>query len=439
MRRVYLRIAAAVVVASIVGWAAVGFFAPRIVGRFVENGLQAPLITGGIRLLAADLEAAPRDDWPMRLATASRELAVPVAIVPYSSLPTAVRPRLRQRDRAVMAPRDGAPTFYVSLATGTDVLMAGPLPPPPLKPLIIRGVILALVLTVTVSAAIGLPLVARLRRLRHAIGDLGSGNLAVRVDPNEGELSELANGINGMASRLERQFQEREALLQAVSHEMGTPLSRMRFAIEMMDDEPRRQLHSKRMLTADLDELDRLSSELVAWIEPESTGARRREFRVAPVIESLVAIEPPQTGTPVRITVSVMPALTVMADQHQFQRAIENLLRNALRYARRRIVVNSFADGERVIVEVRDDGPGIAREQRARVLDPFVTFEGGRSGARRRLGLGLAIVRRIVEAHGGSVVIAEAPEGGARVTTCWPRGFSSTLIERGPNGLLPCS
>jgi signal transduction histidine kinase len=284
-----------------------------------------------------------------------------------------------------------------------------------------RAVIFALVLTAIVSAAIGLPLVARLRRLRHAIGDLGSGNLAVRVDPNEGELSDLAKSINGMASRLERQFQEREALLQAVSHEMGTPLSRMRFTIEMLDDESRTQVHPKRLLTADLEELDRLSSELVDWIEPDGAGPRKQEFRVAPVIESLVAIETPRSGTPVCITVGVRPELTIMADQRQFQRAIENLLRNAVRYAQQHIIVNGIADGERVIVEVRDDGPGIARDQWARVLDPFVTFEGGRSGARRRLGLGLAIVRRIVEAHGGSVVIAEAPEGGTRVTTCWPR------------------
>ena len=421
MRRVYLRIAAAAVVASIAGWGAVVFLVPLLVGRFVESGLRAPLITGGIRLVAADLEGVPRTDWPTRLEAATRELAVPLAIVPRVSLPATLQPRLRERDRAFMAPGGGAPTFYLPLASGTDVLVAGPLPPPPLRPLIMRAVIFALVLTVTVSAAIGLPLVARLRRLRHAIGDLGSGNLAVRVDPDEGELSELAKSLNGMASRLERQFQEREALLQAVSHEMGTPLSRMRFAIEMMDEESRQQVHSKQLLTADLDELDRLSSELVAWIEPDGAGSRRQVFRVAQVIGWIVELEGPQSGTSVRITVSVPPDLTVMADERQFQRAIENLLRNALRYAQQRIVVAAVEDGEGVVVEVRDDGPGIALDRRARVLEPFVTFEGGRSSAHRRLGLGLAIVRRVVEAHGGSIQIAEAPEGGTRVTTCWPR------------------
>ena len=434
MRRMYLRIAAAVVVASIAGWATVAFFVPVLVERFVETGFQAPLIAGGIRLVAANLEAAPRKDWSTRLEVASRELALPLTVVARSSLPTSIQPRLRQRDRTVIAPGGGAPTLYLSLATGTDVLVAGPLPPPPLKPLIVRAVIFALVLMATVSAAVGLPLMARLRRLRHAIGDLGSGNLAVRLDPDEGELSELAKSINGMASRLERQFQERDALLQAVSHEMGTPLSRMRFAIEMLDDASRGQAHSKRLLTADLDELDRLSSELVAWIEPDGAGPRRHEFRVEPVIESIVESEGPQSGAPVHITVSVARELAIIADERQFQRAIENLLRNALRYAQQRIIVNAVASGERVIVEVRDDGPGIARDQWARVLDPFVTFEGGRSGAHRRLGLGLAIVRRIVEAHGGSVLITEATEGGTRVTTCWPRG----LPEEDSSSTLPC-
>jgi two-component system sensor histidine kinase RstB len=431
MRRVYLRIAAGVVVASLAGWGAVAVVVPLLIGRFEEDGFRAPMISGGIRLLAASLDAVPRDEWPARLEAARRELAVPLAIVPLSDLPAAIEPRLRRTESVVVGRGRGAPTIYVALANGTDVLVADP-PPLPLEPLVTTAVIFALVLTVTASAAVGFPLVRRLRRLRHAIAELGSGNLGTRLDPNEGELSELAESINRMASRLQQQFQEREALLQAVSHEMGTPLSRMRFAIELLEEELRGKADAQRLraLTADLDELDRLSSELLAWMDTGAFGASKQPFSAFAVLESLVELECPAGDGPVQVDLRVPADLTINADQRQFQRAIENLLRNALRYAQTQVVVNGRVDGGRVIVEVRDDGPGIASDHWTRVLDPFVRLEGGRSQAHRGLGLGLAIVRRIVEAHGGSVSVGDAPEGGTRVTTTWPGASSTPEVDQ---------
>lgn len=426
MRRMYLRIAVAVVIASVAGWAAVAVIVPLLVGRFEENGFRAPMISGGIRVVADIIEATPRNDWPVRLEAAQRSLNVPLAIVPRAALAPAISTRLRPRVPSVVPSGRSGPSIYIALGAGAEVLVAGPLPPLPLEPLVTTTLIFALVLTITASAAVGLPLVRRLRRLRHAISELGGGNLAVRLDPNEGELSELAESINRMASQLQRQFQEREALLQAVSHEMGTPLARMRFAIELLEEESRGSVQVKRLsaLSADLDELDRLSSELVAWMETDAVGLRKQEFAVAAVLESLVELECPADVASVRVDLRVPADLAINADQRQFQRAIENLLRNALRYAQHRIIVTGEAEGERVAVEVRDDGPGIARDQWTSVFDPFVRLDGGHSGAHRGLGLGLAIVRRIVEAHGGSVAVADAPEGGTQVTTTWPRAAS---------------
>jgi two-component system sensor histidine kinase RstB len=302
-----------------------------------------------------------------------------LAIVRADSLASGVTNRLAAGAPAVVPGGRGRPSIYMPLGSGADVLVAGPLPPPPLEPLLTTAVVFAFVLTFTVSAAVGIPLMRRLRRLRHAISELGGGNLSIRLDPDEGELSELAESINRMASQLQRQFQEREALLQAVSHEMGTPLSRMRFAIEFLEERASGEDTNKRMraLTADLDELDRLSSELVAWIETDGSGPRRRVFDLAPVLESLVELECQGSASAARVDLWAAPDLAIHADQRQFQRAIENLLRNALRYAQSRIVVQAERDGERVVVDVRDDGPGIAAEDRRRVLDPFVRLGTG--------------------------------------------------------------
>jgi signal transduction histidine kinase len=306
--------------------------------------------------------------------------------------------------------------------------------------------IFVLALTATASAAVGIPLVRRLRSVQNAISELGGGNWAVRLDANaEGALGDLAESINRTAAQLQQQFQEREALLQVVSHEMGTPLSRMRFQIGMLEDEIQRpnQRNRLRALGDDLDELDELSTELIAWMEPDSTASIvKREFELQPVLESLAELARSEKARSQPVTVLVPANVMVCADQRQFQRAIENLLRNALRYAHECIVVEVHADADGAVIEVRDDGPGIPREQWTNVFEPFVRIDAPRSRAHRGLGLGLAIVRRIVEAHGGMVTVTDASEGGTCVRTIWPssRGDVGVASGRRPaaaSGRLP--
>jgi signal transduction histidine kinase len=208
-----------------------------------------------------------------------------------------------------------------------------------------------------------------------------------------------------------------------VSHEIGTPLSRMRFQVGMLEDEIQRpnQRNRLRALSDDLDELDELSTELVAWMEPDSTASTlTRDFELQPVLESLAELARSGKARPQPITVVVPANVTLCADQRQFQRALENLLRNALRYAHESVVVEVQVDTAGVVIEVRDDGPGIPREQWTHVFEPFVRIDAPRSRAHRGLGLGLAIVRRIVEAHGGMVTVTDASEGGTCVRTFWP-------------------
>jgi two-component system sensor histidine kinase RstB len=299
-----------------------------------------------------------------------------------------------------------------------------PLGSPPMAPVLVPALVFVFVLTVTASAIVGIPLVRRLQRLQHAVGELGGGNWAMRLDANaEGALSEFAESINNMASQLHQQFQEREALLQTVSHELGMPLARMRFQLALVETEFREKFSRQRLsaLRTDLDELDELSSELVSWMEPNSRSEFKDFFTLAPIVNSLVELECEGKRNHIHVHVMVPPELNLSADRRQFQRVMENLLRNALRYAQSNIVIEAAASDKTVNIEVRDDGPGIGQENRAKVLDAFVRLDQPATSQHHRgLGLGLAIVRRIVEAHGGSVSISEAPEGGTSVLTRWP-------------------
>ena len=423
MNGLYVRLASSVVLAVLVAWVTVGLLGTQFRSRF-DPRAQGPGGGGPIGWIATQLDGLTEDEWPAKLAEAQREMAIPLSIVKADALPPAVKLQV-----PVPAPillddgRDGR-SMYVPIRGGAYYMVAAPPAPPPPWPLIAGAAVFVCVLTLAASAAVGIPLVRRLQALRHAIVELGSGNWSVQVAPRQsGVLGELADSITRTASRLQRQFEEREALLQVASHEIGTPLSRMRFQLAMLEESlaSERDRDRVRALGTDLDELDTLSTDLVAWMETDGGGRISREaVALAPLLQLASELEHSSAGACVRLDLRVPPDLSAWVDQRQFQRAIENLLRNAFRYAQALVVIEARPEESGVVVEVRDDGPGIPIEDRTRVLEPFVRVSPGSTRAHRGLGLGLAIVRRIIDAHGGAITVKGADEGGTCVRTVWP-------------------
>jgi signal transduction histidine kinase len=416
MYRLYGRIALAVVVAIIVGALVVAIVLPRL--RFLfEDEFEPGEAAAAAQWVAFQLELVEPDRWSEELLKHQDGVPITMTIVTPESVPkggagnAAGRRPLFQREGGML---------YFPLRGGSSFLAVGPMPLPPRSPLVVTIVIFMVVLTATTSAIVGIPLVRRLRKLQKAIGALAA-NGAANVNA-EGALKELAESVNRMAGQLREQIQERESLLQLVSHEIGTPLSRMRFQAawleERVDD---RDLRGRiQAICADLDELDHLGTELVAWIDPQIVSTSVCAFSLQSVIEPIVELECRQTHGRVHVDLRIPQGLALRADQRQFQRVIENLLRNALRYAQQRIVIEGRRAEGAVIIEVRDDGPGIPEQDRTRVLEPFVTLPQTSSSAFRRLGLGLSIVRRIVRQHDGEVTVDRAAEGGTAVRTRWP-------------------
>jgi signal transduction histidine kinase len=439
MRGLYLRIMSSAILAIVVAWLTVGLLASQFRSRFDPRALGPGGGGGPIGWMATQLEGLSEDEWPSRLAEAQREMAVPLSIVRADALPPAAASQVTSPRPIFVDDGRGGRSVYVPLRGGAYYMVAAPPAPPSPWPLIAGSAIFVCVLTLTASAVVGIPLVRRLQTLRHAIVELGNGNWSVRVMPRQGGvLGELAESITRTASQLQRQFQEREALLQVASHEIGTPLSRMRFELAMLEErlENERDLRRVRALVVDLDELDSLSTDLVAWMETDAGCRTTRELlALAPLLHLLVELEHHSAGECVRVEVRVEPDVTAFVDQRQFQRAIENLLRNSFRYAHALVVVEVWVTEDKVAVEVRDDGPGIPPEQRTSVLEPFVRVDSAATRAHRGLGLGLAIVRRIVDAHSGSITVTSADEGGTCVRTVWPRA-TQTVAHVGETGAL---
>jgi signal transduction histidine kinase len=422
MRRLYARIAFGVIFAVLPGWVAVTLLVPRIAAFFQEDTTPG----NNLSAIAARLEKLPQKDWSDELQRSQRRSALSLRIVAGETL------REEARNRKGVLPGGnvvGLPTLYLPLHGGSHFLIAAPLRSPPLAPVLILGLVFVFVIAATASAIVGIPLARRLQRLQHAVGELGGGNWAMRLDANaEGALGELAESINKMAAQLHEQFQEREALLQTASHELGTPLARMRFQLEFLDTQLRDPSDRRRLtaLTTDLDELDELSTELVSWMEGNARSEGKGIFRLAPIVDSLIELECLDKCDRVTVDVRIPGELNLTADRRQFQRVMENLLRNALRYAQNRIVIEAVSSDDGITIEVRDDGPGISQEHHLKVLEPFVRLDQPPTQPHHRgVGLGLAIVRRIVEAHGGSITISNAAEGGTRVRTSWPHNPTS--------------
>jgi signal transduction histidine kinase len=238
--------------------------------------------------------------------------------------------------------------------------------------------------------------------------EIGEGNISARAQIRGlyGEEARLAHMINDMADRIEKQLADQRELLAAVSHEIRTPLARIRILVELARDGAldRKTLDD---LEREVMEIDSLVSELLASSRLEFAALSMRE--VEPIELASGALE--RAGLPVDLLAAEGdPPRTIVGDATLIGRALANLLENARRHAGGVSTLRVVGRGSRVAFEIEDDGPGFAKGEETRAFESFYTQ--GKGGG---LGLGLALVRRIAESHGGRAY-AENREGrGARV------------------------
>jgi signal transduction histidine kinase len=234
-----------------------------------------------------------------------------------------------------------------------------------------------------------------------------------------------------MAERVERLVRGQKELLANVSHELRSPLARLRMALALL---PRDGATEGRLADAerDLAELDRLIDDVLATARLEATGlpARLAEVDVRALLAGLAERarhDPAVAGT--TIGVADGPPLTLVADEGLLRRALWNLVENAGKYGAPPITLAAAREGERVLLSVTDEGPGIPREARERVLEPFYRLDAARTPGGPGpggVGLGLTFARRVAEVHGGTIVVGAIEEAGrergCRVTLALPAG-----------------
>jgi two-component system osmolarity sensor histidine kinase EnvZ len=248
-----------------------------------------------------------------------------------------------------------------------------------------------------------------LKALQHAARKVGAGETANRLD--EGgptELATVAHAFNQMSADLAQLDQDRALILAGISHDLRTPLTRLRMGIEMAADEGLRE-----GMTADVEEMDKTIGQFLDFARSES-GEALQEVDVAALLDELAA-QYRRRGFKVAVPSAPTVATAIPVRPQALRRAISNLIDNALRYAGSESPVElalSAAAGE-FSIEVRDSGPGIPPEDVERMKRPFARLEAARTNA-AGAGLGLAIVDRIARSHNGLLELL-AREGGGLV------------------------
>jgi signal transduction histidine kinase len=282
------------------------------------------------------------------------------------------------------------------------------------------GIALGTLLATTVAE----PMERDLLRIRRTAGRIGDGDFTattgvVRSD----ELGAAARAIDGMAEKLSAVEEERgqtesarRAFLAAVGHDLRSPLAALRATIEALEDglspDPGRYLRSMR---ADVDALGHLVDDLflLATIEAGKLDFEQTRFDVAELAdESLDALAPVAANRGVALRLDATGSVQTYGGPRELGRAIRNLVDNAIRYAPKGSeVVVKVENGAGALVSVTDDGPGFPPDLLSSAFDGFVTGDPARSRAAGGAGLGLAIARGVVQAHGGSIWAEPGPGG----------------------------
>jgi len=330
--------------------------------------------------------------------------------------------------KAVRVPGQGL-EFEVALDGGREMTLRvaprdRPPPPPGLAPWRTPFGLGWMVALVGVAVALGVyPIVRRLTQrleaLQRGVQRWGEGDLSVRVDEEgQDEVADLSNRFNAAAARIEQLVRSHKSLLANASHELRSPLTRIRMSLELMGERPNPAAREE--ISRNIAELDQLIDEILL---ASRLDAKEADMGTVESVDltGLAAEECARADADLEVAEGTDSAvLTVHGVPRLLRRAIRNLLENARRYGAGHASLELGSRGGAAEIRVNDRGPGVPAALRERIFEPFYRLPGAseRNGG---VGLGLALVKSITERHGGKVRCEDRPGGGASFVITLPR------------------
>ncbi len=318
---------------------------------------------------------------------------------------------------------DASPTVLISfrLADGQIIIAAHHYPednalaPSRHLPLL-TGYFLAITLLALLALGWAVRPLHRLARAADALGRNLSGAPLPETGPRE--VRQAAHAFNTMQSRLASYLNDRLHILAAVSHDLKTPITRLKLRSELLPDEHLPETAKKEKFLRDLDDMETMISATLDFLRGES----RQESGVRLDIDALLStLRDDMLAMGGQVELGGRAKSPLLARPRALKRCLANLIDNAVRYGgSAHITVADHADA--LVLHIDDHGPGLAEKDLETLFEPFRRGETSRNRATGGTGLGLAIARNLARAHGGDVTLSNRPEGGLRATLTLPRG-----------------
>jgi len=395
------------------------YFIDLALGEALAESLERDT-RGTLYLIERRLEKLPAEQRLTHFAELTAGFGVPIELLRWRDLTLSPDNEESLRQDGLLLGADGE-GLYGTVLEGQMVVRAGLATHANGVLLLVAFAILAVSLGVGVVVWL-FPFWRDVLHVNKVAADFGAGVLTARASlSNKSAIRDLGRAFNGMADNVQKMIDGHRELTNSVSHDLRTPLSRVRFALEMLKTETDLQERARYVAN-----IDRSVHSLEAMINQLLIHAR---FDRAPSIESfqscdLDALLREEVDLAVMDTDDLaisyeasakLEGTRFLLDRTAMSRAISNLLANALKYASNRILVSFTKDGSVLRIAVEDDGPGVDADDRERVFQPFSRLEMSQQVDPTGHGLGLAIVRQVARWHDGEVRVDESPRlGGAR-------------------------
>ncbi len=405
-----------------------------------ESGLLLRLVSGKFSngmmvLLQSRLLPSDPSEWPNILNELQVNFGMPLSLVTLDGISQDISKRKRikasmENDETInISQGTDVATFVKKIPNSQKLLQIGPIN----IPWYVRNMPLLFIFAFGLSFATTLfiwlwPLWSNLMKIKRASDEFGAGNYDTRIPLQKlSPIKNVTKAFNTMAEHTQRSIHSQKELTSAVSHELRTPVARMRFALEMLNashdkDDKTRYVNA---ITEDIDELDLLLEELLSYARFDQNNIQLNPslVKIMPWISrSMEKLIPLAGDKELRYVVkNIEENETNDFEPRLISRVLDNLVQNALRYAKNKVKVTFKRSDDSYWLIVEDDGEGIPEDQREHIFDAFSRIDASRDRASGGFGLGLAIVDKIVKAHHGNVSIQSSYLGGARFEVRLPR------------------
>ena len=380
------------------------------------------LMKSSLYLMRSELREIPPHDWARTLKELVLNLSFDLRIEPMKDFDLAPPAMQRLRDGDIVA-LDEKYTFIQRIPRSHYVLAVGPVP---YLYYLHQMRLLDLALLGFIAISLAFPVFIWMRphwqdmlKLESAAQRFGEGHLTERIHFDSGSsFDRLGIAFNQMADNINALIASKKQLIDGIAHELRTPLVRLRYRLEMSENLTGAESQA---LNRDIGQLEALIEELLTYARLDRPQTELHLSTPDLPVWLQTHINDVQSVNPQRkLLTAITPGAYGALDMRLMERVLDNLMNNAMRYSETTLRIGLDLQGSQAILCVEDDGPGIEPAEREKVFEPFVRLDPSRDRATGGCGLGLAIVRSIAQAMGGSVRCEASELGGARFVFSWP-------------------